>query len=215
MLRLAVFLVLLTAFPPLAAAEEFAATVIGISDGDTLTALRGREQVKIRLHGIDAPESGQDFGSKAKQHASDLVFGERVTVLPKEKDSYGRTVAVVLLSDGRSLNRQMVEDGFGWWYRRYAPADAELRDAERQARDARRGLWSAANPIPPWDYRAGTGQAAAVASTIVANRNSGLYHAANCRNAGKIADKNRVPFKTGEEAQKAGYRPAKDCQKGR
>ena len=44
-------------------AAEYTARVIGLSDGDTLTVLRdGRTQVKIRLHGVDAPETGQDFG---------------------------------------------------------------------------------------------------------------------------------------------------------
>ena len=48
--------------------------MVGVSDGDTLTVLKGRTQVKVRLHGIDAPETGQDFGSRAKQAASDLAF---------------------------------------------------------------------------------------------------------------------------------------------
>ena len=46
-----------------ASAAEYTARVIGISDSDTVTVLRyGRTQVKIRLHGVDAPETGQDFG---------------------------------------------------------------------------------------------------------------------------------------------------------
>ncbi len=40
--------------------------VVGVTDADTLTVLEDRTQAKIRLHGIDAPESGRDFGSKAK-----------------------------------------------------------------------------------------------------------------------------------------------------
>ena len=65
MQRCSLILVLLMASPPLAWAEGFTAKVIGISDGDTITVLRGRAPVKIRLHGIDAPEVGQDFGSRA------------------------------------------------------------------------------------------------------------------------------------------------------
>src|SRR4051812_3638778 len=85
--------------------------VVGVSDGDTLTVLKGRTQVKVRLHGIDAPERGQDFGSRAKHTASDLAFGRTVTVRPRELDRYGRTVADVILPDGRSLNREMVGQG--------------------------------------------------------------------------------------------------------
>jgi len=107
------------------------------------------------LHGIDAPESGQDFGSRAKQAASDLAFGRTVTVRPREIDRYGRTVADVILPDGRSLNRELVGQGMAWWYREYAPRDATLTSLEAQAKAARCGLWSQPNPVPPWTWRRG------------------------------------------------------------
>ena len=51
--------------------------VVGIADGDTITVLRdGRAQVKIRLYGIDAPESGQPFGKASKQNLSSMVHGQ-------------------------------------------------------------------------------------------------------------------------------------------
>src|SRR6185437_15999166 len=88
------------------AAADFPARVVGISDGDTLTVLTAdRRQVKVRLHGTAAPETGQDFGSRAKQAASELAFGKQVTVRERDKDRYGRTVAEVILPDGHSLNR--------------------------------------------------------------------------------------------------------------
>lgn len=56
----------------------FLATVIGISDGDTLTVLdKDKQQVKIRLAEIDAPESHQAFGSRSKQSLSNLCFGKK------------------------------------------------------------------------------------------------------------------------------------------
>ncbi|WP_422930859.1 thermonuclease family protein [Singulisphaera sp. PoT] len=51
-----------------------------------------KRQVKIRLQEVDSPETGQDFGSRAKQAASDLAFGQAVTILPRDTDRYGRTV---------------------------------------------------------------------------------------------------------------------------
>src|SRR5262245_58772052 len=96
----------------------FSGKVIGISDGDTLTVLHERTRVKIRLEGIDAPESGQDFGNRAKQAASTLAFGQIVTVHTKEHDRYGRLVAEVILADGRSLNHELVRLGWAWWFRR-------------------------------------------------------------------------------------------------
>jgi micrococcal nuclease len=108
---------LLVLAPACARPADFPARVVGISDGDTLTVLEGRTQTKIRLHGVDAPETGQDYGSRAKQAASELAFGKTVTVRPVEKDRYGRTVAEITLPDGRSMNRELVGEGAAWWYR--------------------------------------------------------------------------------------------------
>ena len=55
---------------------------------------------------------------------------------------------------GGSLGQMLVRGGLAWWYRRYAPRDGELERLERQARNARRGLWSRPNPTPSWDWRA-------------------------------------------------------------
>jgi micrococcal nuclease len=109
----------------------------------------------VRLHGIDAPETGQDFGSRAKQAASDLAFGKQVTVREVDKDRYGRTVAEVVLPDGKSMNREMVRGGMAGWYRKYAPADRELASLEADAKAAKRGLWVQAGAVPPWDWRNG------------------------------------------------------------
>ncbi len=69
-----------------------------------------------------------------------------------DRDRYGRTVGVVLLPDGRSLNHELVRAGLAWMYRRYTN-DQSLSDLEEEARLARRGLWVDANPIPPWEWR--------------------------------------------------------------
>ncbi len=68
-------LLLLILVYPSCARPADSARVIGVSDGDTLTVLSGKTQTRIRLHGIDAPETGQDYGSRAKQVASELAFG--------------------------------------------------------------------------------------------------------------------------------------------
>ncbi len=70
-----------------------------------------------------------------------------------DRDRYGRTVGVVLLPDGRSLNHELVRAGLAWWYRRYAPDDETLAQLERDARGAERGLWADAEPVPPWEWR--------------------------------------------------------------
>jgi micrococcal nuclease len=141
---------------PALAGEAFTAKVVGLSDGDTLTVLRGgREQVKLRLHGVDSPEDHQAFGTKARQFTGDLVFGKVVSVEVHERDRYGRVVADVYTEDGKHLNAELIRAGMAWWYRRYAPKDTKLAALEAEARAAKRGLWADANPIPPWEFRNG------------------------------------------------------------
>ena len=89
---LLLLLILLTVSPCLSWA--WSGKVIGIADGDTITVLRDKEQVRITLYGIDTPELGQAFGTKAKQFTSGMVFGEVVVVEPVDTDRYGRTVAL-------------------------------------------------------------------------------------------------------------------------
>jgi micrococcal nuclease len=62
---------------------------------------------KIRLYGIDCPERRQAFGTRAWQFTSSLAFGKEVTVKFRDRDRYGRTVADVLLPDGKSLNHEL------------------------------------------------------------------------------------------------------------
>lgn len=132
--------------------REFAAKVIGIIDGDTIEVLENNRPIRIRLAEIDCPESHQDFGQKAKTFTSELVFDKDVKVLVKDIDRYGRTVAEIILPDGRSLNRELISAGLAWWYQRYS-SDQSLNELQSQAKSAKRGLWSSDNPIPPWDFR--------------------------------------------------------------
>jgi endonuclease YncB( thermonuclease family) len=208
MRRLLPILLLFLASP--ASAADYSARVIGIADGDTITVLTAdKTQHRIRLHGIDAPEMGQDFGSRAKQAASSLAIGKTVTIRPRDTDRHGRTVAEVFLPDGRSLNREMVRQGLAWWFRRYAPRDADLAQIESEARAARIGLWSQPNPVPPWEWR--KGQGVPQTEGVVGNRRSHVYHTSSCRAAAAMAEKNRVTFASEAEAERAGYRRARDC----
>lgn len=142
-------------------------TVIGITDGDTITVLSAdKKQHEVRLASIDAPEKSQAFGSRSKQHLSDLVFGKQVIVTWK-KTSYERVVGRVTVN-GLDANLVQVKDGMAWHYKAYQNEQSALgRDeyakAEIAAREKHLGLWSDPNAIPPWDFRHGTGQASPVA----------------------------------------------------
>ena len=102
--------------------------VVKIADGDTLTMLVGKTQVKVRLEGIDTPERGQPFGWKAGQSLAKKVFGKVVQVDDLGKDRYGRTLGTVRLGK-RNINLELVQDGWAWWYRKYAPKNKELAKA--------------------------------------------------------------------------------------
>lgn len=134
------------------AAADFAGRVVGVTDGDTIKVMHNGKAEKIRLNGIDCPEKAQPFGTKAKQFTSGMVFGKTVTVHVTDTDKYGRTVADVILPDGRVLNRELVAAGLAWWYQRYSK-DKSMGQLEADARAARRGLWADPDPVPPWCWR--------------------------------------------------------------
>lgn len=130
--------------------------VVGVSDGDTITALcPGNEQMKVRLAEIDAPEKDQPFGTRSKQALSDLCFGRAADVVPQTTDRYGRTVARVRC-EGQDASEQLVRGGMAWVFDRYV-TDRSLYPLQDEARAARRGLWVAAEPVPPWKWRKSLG----------------------------------------------------------
>ena len=135
-----------------AARTEFSGKVVKVADGDTVEVLRDSRAVRVRLAEIDCPEKKQPFGDKARAFTAALVSGKIVTVLVRTTDRYGRTVAEILLPDGRSLNREILKAGLAWWYRDYS-TDASLGVIEKEAARARLGLWADSAPIPPWVYR--------------------------------------------------------------
>ena len=134
-------------------AEDFAGKVVAISDGDTIRVMHNGASERIRLWGIDCPEMKQPCGTRAKQFTGDLAFGQVVTVEVRDIDRYKRTVAEIILPDGRNLNQELVPAGLAWWYQRYARRETVLRDLEQEARAARRGLWADPKPVPPWERR--------------------------------------------------------------
>jgi endonuclease YncB( thermonuclease family) len=73
-------------------------------DGDTIEVLHNQRPEHIRLSGIDCPEKGQAYGTRAKQAASDLAFGKQVTVQTHGHDKYKRTIGDVILEDGTNVN---------------------------------------------------------------------------------------------------------------
>ena len=143
--------------------------VVAVSDGDTIKVLDDANvQHKVRLTGIDAPEKSQPFGNKSTQSLAAMVAGKDVLVESDKNDRYGRILGKVWVQRGEcptcenmlDVNRAQLLGGMAWWYRYYAeqqsPRDRDLYEsAEDKAKAMGAGLWSDANPVPPWDYRRG------------------------------------------------------------
>jgi micrococcal nuclease len=139
--------------PTIVCATDYTGRTVGIIDGDTIEVLHNEHPECIRWSGIDCPEKGQAYGQRAKHATFDLAFDKDVTIQTHGKDKYQRTLGDVLLPDGTNINHALVKDGWCWWYRKYAPGDTVLEGLEREAREAKRGLWADPQPVPPWEWR--------------------------------------------------------------
>src|SRR5262245_34990482 len=132
--------------------------VVGITDGDTLTArceptgYAPAQTIKVRLAEIDAPEQHQPFGTRSREHLAELCFQQRAEVRPIAAngglDRYGRTVAHVSCN-GIDANVEQVRAGLAWVFDRYV-TDRSLHALQDEARAAHRGLWRDAAAVPPW-----------------------------------------------------------------
>lgn len=131
--------------------DEITGKVISVSDGDTIKLLVKKQELTIRLEGIDAPEYTQDFGTKSRQALAALVSGKTVTVRKSGIDKFGRTLGFVFV-DGKEVNAKQLEDGWAWHYKAFNNDD-RLAKLEAAARQGKRGLWGGPNPIEPWEYR--------------------------------------------------------------
>ncbi|WP_424244420.1 endonuclease YncB(thermonuclease family) [Elusimicrobium posterum] len=134
---------------------EISGRVVKVADGDTITVLTaGLEEVKVRLYGIDAPESKQAFGSSSASQLSSLVWGKSVVVEIVEIDRYNRSVGRVTLGD-LDVNQEMVLTGNAWVYDSYCKISqcAGWKDLQASAKAQRKGLWRDKNPTPPWKWR--------------------------------------------------------------
>lgn len=128
------------------------AKCVGVIDGDTVDILTpDKEQVRLRLASIDAPERGQPFGNTAKKFLSDLIFGKEIEYTVTSTDKYGRSIAFISL-DSEDVNAAMIQEGLAWHYLEYSD-DENLTRLESVARADKRGLWSDGRHVAPWDWR--------------------------------------------------------------
>lgn len=130
-----------------------------VIDGDTVEVkyADGRESDRVRLIGIDAPESKQKFGDVSKSTLEECIGDKPVTITYKEIDKYGRLLSKVFAGSTDCNYRQIVA-GSAWHYKQYADGqpndDADIyADAEKVAQLLNQGLWSDINAQEPWSFR--------------------------------------------------------------
>jgi endonuclease YncB( thermonuclease family) len=139
-------------------AVVLAGKVTRVVDGDTIDVLLASGFIRVRFHGIDAPESNQPGGSAASSWLRQQLRDQQVLLEPVSQDQYDRVVAVVFLQD-RNINRELVRQGHAWAYRRYMRrSDRELCQLEDRARRERTGLWATAAAHAPWEHRSTKGK---------------------------------------------------------
>lgn len=133
--------------------KPFVSKVISVPEGDMIVVLRHGKPVEARLFGIDAPDEGQPGEMDAKRYCDSLTRGLELRVMVEREPGPNRILARVLLPSGASLQQEMVQAGHAWWHRLEAPAELFLEDVEKEAREAKKGLWKHESPTPPWEYR--------------------------------------------------------------
>lgn len=139
--------------------KRFRARCTWVFDGDTIRVRRGwfRASRKLRLIGMDAPESEQEFGRQSALALRKLVLGKTVRVEAIGTDRYGRWVSRVYA--GRTdVSLEMIRTGCAWPYYAYfgnltARERSLYEKAFKQARSGRLGLWTGNKPEAPWDWR--------------------------------------------------------------
>lgn len=149
------FIAWMAAIPAMAATMH--GVVIVVIDGDTVLfkpdhyGAASRAFLKIRLADIDAPESDQPYGDAARQALTTLVLNQQVELTTVATDVYGRTIARIRKGE-MGVGEALVRLGLAWSSTR-ARNNPRVQEAQRDARNAQRGLWADASPTPPWIWR--------------------------------------------------------------
>ena len=186
--------------------------IIKVSDGDTVKTEDGQT---IRLLGLDAPElaktknnttsePGGYYSQEAKKLLEQLVLGKVVYLAPEKPiyDNYQRRVAELITDNSESVNEQMLERGAALLYQFSNLSNEQnfrFLEAQRKAIDAKRGFWQKILKQKQSSMPA------------IANKRSKRFFPESCDEAKKVAENNKIYFKTALEALKDGYSPSREC----
>lgn len=126
--------------------------VLRVSDGESFWLIVGNKREKVRLYGLDVPESSQPYEKESKRALAGKIAGKTVTVESQGRDGNDRILGKVTLND-EDVNEWMIASGFAWYALRQSE-ESQWEQAQERAKDSKLGLWSRQGPIPPWQWRA-------------------------------------------------------------
>ena len=143
-------------------------TVTKVSDGDTIHLTTPEQTIlKVRLYGIDAPETdkinnktgkvnmpGQSYGEESGKALESKIMGKKVKVDILDIDKYRRMVGMIYL-DERNINLEMIREGYAEAFIEYLkePYRSEFLKVEQEARSAKKGIWSLSTYERPREFR--------------------------------------------------------------
>ncbi len=145
-------LLLLTSM--VASAQTWEGTAVAAPAGDILAVDREGESVRVRVFGIDCPDTGQPFAKEATAFTKKHTVGKKVGIEVVATDSTGMRVAKITLPDGADLGEALLEEGLAWWDRRNAEEARSLKLLNAEALIEEKGLFAQDAPLAPWDFRA-------------------------------------------------------------
>ena len=165
-------LLLFNAAPSPAIIRTLTGIVTKVADGDTIHVLTSEQtRLKIRMYGIDAPETpkinkhtgrigkaGQFFAEEASKALASKILGKHVRLDIIDIDRYRRLVSIIWLAD-RNINLEMISEGYAEAYEKYlkSPYRSIFLEAQKKAQEAGKGIWSQSDYERPKDYRQKTG----------------------------------------------------------
>lgn len=200
--------------------------VVSVVDGDTIDILLNGEMERLRLIGINTPEtvdprkSVECFGREASEKAKSILSGRQVALEDDssqgERDKYGRLLRYVFFEDGTNFNLLMIQEGYAYEYTHDLPYryQTEFKQAQKEAEKNKMGLWG--NPCQNKTEVAPAAPAAG-ACVIKGNINAKkekIYHVPGCGSYDKtvIDESNEEKwFCSEQDALDAGWRKALNC----
>lgn len=130
--------------------QTYEGTIIRVIDGDTYVFQTQEGSFKVRMDGIDAPESDQAYGKESTLFM-EAYLNKPGTLKSSGVDRYGRILGTLFI-ENKNINLESVKTGNAWHYKKYS-SDTELNNAEVYARENKLGLWKNPAPIEPWEWR--------------------------------------------------------------